>query len=176
MIIPLQITGRDVELTEAIEESIRQKAKKLELFYDQIMRCKVVVEAPHRRRRKGVLYNVRIDIKVPDEELVIKKELNEDLYVAIRDAFDSARRKLQDYSNQRRGEVKYRGQPPRAWVSKLFPDKGYGFLSTWDGQEIYFHRNSVLGDKFANLEIGTQVRYVADLGEKGLQATTVRVT
>ena len=176
MRIPLQITGRDVELTEAIEESIRQKAKKLELFYDQIMRCKVVVEAPHRSRRKGVLYNVRIDIKVPYEELVVKKELNQDLYVAIRDAFDSARRQLQDYSNQRRGEVRYREDPPRARVSKLFPDKGYGFLTTSDGQEIYFHRNSVLGVKFDSLEIGAQVRYVADLGEKGLQATTVRVT
>ena len=176
MIIPLQITGRDVELTEAIEESIRQKAKKLELFYDQIMRCKVVLEAPHRRQRKGVLYNVRIDIKVPDEELVIKKELNEDLYVAIRDAFDSARRQLQDYSKQRRGEVKYHEELPLARVSKLFPDKGYGFLTAADGQEIYFHQNSVLGDKFANLEIGTRVRYGADLGEKGLQATNVRVT
>lgn len=176
MIIPLQITGRDVELTEAIEESIRQKAKKLELFYDQIMRCKVVVEAPHRHQRKGVLYNVRIDIKVPDEELVVKKELNEDLYVAIRDAFDSARRQLQDYSKQRRGEVKHHEEAPLARVSKLFPDKGYGFLTAADGQEIYFHKNSVLGDNFANLEIGTRVRYVADLGEKGLQATTVRVT
>jgi len=176
MRIPLQITGRDVELTEAIEESIRQKAKKLELFYDQIMRCKVVVEAPHRRRRKGVLYNVRIDIKVPDEELVVKKELNEDLYVAIRDAFDSARRQLQDYSKQRRGEVKYREEAPRGRVSKLFPDKGYGFLTAWDGQEIYFHKNSVLGANFENLEVGMQVRYAADLGEKGLQATTVRIT
>jgi ribosomal subunit interface protein len=176
MIIPLQITGRDVELTEAIEKSIRQKAKKLELFYDQIMRCRVVVEAPHRRQRKGVLYNVRIDIKVPDEELVVKKELNEDLYVAIRDAFHSARRQLQDYSKRRRGEVKYHEESPLARVSKLFPDQGYGFLTAADGQEIYFHKNSVLGDQFTNLEIGTRVRYAADLGEKGLQATTVRVT
>ena len=176
MRIPLQITGRDIELTEAIEESIRQKAKKLELFYDQIMRCKVVVEAPHRRQRKGVLYNVRIDIKVPDEELVVKKELNENLYVAIRDAFDSARRRLQDYSKQKRGEVKYHEEPPRGRVSKLFPEKGYGFLTASDGQEIYFHKNSVLGVTFESLEIGMQVRYAADLGEKGLQATTVRIT
>ena len=174
MRIPLQITGRDVELTEAIQKSIRQKAKKLELFYDQIMRCRVVVEAPHRRRRKGILYNVRIDIKVPDEDLVVKKELNEDLYVAIRDAFDSARRQLQDYSKRRRGGIKYHEEAPRGRLSKLFIDEGYGFLTAWDGQEIYFHRNSVLGINFENLEIGMELRYVADLGEKGLQATTVR--
>jgi ribosomal subunit interface protein len=176
MRIPLQITGRDVELTEAIENSIRQKAKKLELFYDQIMRCRVVVEAPHKRQRKGVLYNVRIDIKVPDGELVVKKEHNEDLYVAIRDAFNSARRQLQDYSRQRRGEIKYHEESPLARVSKLFPDKGYGFLTAADGQEIYFHKHSVLGVNFENLEIGMQVRYVAALGEKGLQASAVRTT
>jgi len=176
MRIPLQITGRDVELTEAMQQSIRQKAKKLELFYDQIMRCRVVVEAPHRSQRKGVLYSVRIDIKVPDEELVVKKESNEDPYVAIRDAFDSARRQLQDYSKRKRGEIKYHEEAPRGRVSKLFPDEGYGFLTASDGQEIYFHRNSVLGVNFENLVIGMQVRYVADLGEKGLQATTVRTT
>jgi len=176
MRIPLQITGRDVELTEAIEEVIWQKAKKLELFYDQIMRCRVVVETPHRSKRKGVLYNVRIDIKVPDEGLVVKKELNEDLYVAIRDAFDSARRQLQDYSKQRRGEIKSHEEAPRGRVSKLFSDKGYGFLTASDGQEIYFHKNSVLGVNFKNLEIGMEVRYAADLGEKVLQATTVRAT
>ena len=176
MKIALQITGRDFELTETIEESIRQKAKKLEVFYDQIMRCRVVVEAPHKHQQKGVLYNVRLYITVPDEELVVKKELNEDLYVAIRDAFDSARRQLQDYSKQRRGEVKYHEEAPRGRVSKLFPDKGYGFLTASDGQEIYFHKNSVLGGKFEDIEIGMQVHYVADLGEKGLQATTVRTT
>ena len=56
----------------------------------------------------------------------------------------------------------------------LFAVSGYGFLTAWDGQEIYFHRNSVLGINFENLEIGMELRYVADLGEKGLQATTVR--
>ena len=61
-------------------------------------------------------------------------------------------------------------------MSKLFPDKGYGFLTGSDGQEIYFHKNSVLGVTFENLEIGMQVRYSAELGEKGLQATTVRIT
>ena len=66
MKIPLQITARNFDLTETIEDAIREKAQKLDLFYDQIMRCRVLVEAPHRRRHKGVLYNTRLDITVPD--------------------------------------------------------------------------------------------------------------
>lgn len=92
MKIPLQITTRDFDLTEADENAIREKAKNLDFFYDQIMSCRVLVEIPHRHQRKGILYNVRIEITVPDGELVVKKEPHEDLFVAIRSAFNSARR------------------------------------------------------------------------------------
>jgi len=64
---------------------------------------------------------------------------------------------------------------PRGIVSTLFPERGYGFLTTTDGKEFYFHKNSVLGDKFKNLRIGTKVRFVEELGEKGPQASTVKV-
>ncbi len=175
MKIPLQITARNFDLTETIEDAIREKARKLDLFYDQIMRCRVLVEAPHRRRHKGVLYNTRIDITVPDKEIVIKREPHEDLYVSIGDAFRAAQRQIEDYDRERRRKVKYHEEMPRAIVSALFPEKGYGFLTTPDGREFYFHKNSVLGDKFKDLKIGTKVRFVEELGEKGPQASTVKV-
>ncbi len=175
MKIPLQITARNFELTETIENAIREKAQKLDLVYDQIMRCRVLVEAPHRRHHKGVLYNTRIDITVPDAEIAIKREPHEDLYVSIGDAFRAARRQIEDYDRKRRREVKYHEEMPRAIVSALFPEKGYGFLTTPDDREFYFHKNSVLRDKFKNLKIGTKVRFVEELGEKGPQASTVKV-
>lgn len=175
MISEVRIAARNVELSEPIENSIRKKARKLGLFYDSIIKCRVVVEAPHRRRQKGVLYNVRIDMTVPDRELMVKRESHEDLYVAIRDAFEAARRRLKDHARQQRREVKHRETMPRAQVSALFPEQGYGFLSTPDGNEIYFHRNSVLDNKFQDLKIGTAVRFVESLGEKGAQASTVKV-
>ncbi len=107
MKLPLQITARNIELTEAIEAAVREKARKLERFYDGIMSCRVVVEAPHRHHNKGVLYNASIDITVPGSEVVVKREPHEDLYVAIRDAFDAARRQLQNISQKRRGDVKF---------------------------------------------------------------------
>ena len=175
MKIPLQITARNFDLTETIEDAIREKAQKLDLFYDQIMRCRVLVEAPHRRRHKGVLYNTRIDITVPGGEIVIKREPHEDLYVSIGDAFRAAQRQIEDYDRERRRKVKYHEEMPRAIVSALFPEKGYGFLTTPDGREFYFHKNSVLGDKFKDLKIGMKVRFVEESGEKGPQASTVKV-
>ena len=175
MKIPLQITARNFDLTETIEDAIREKAQKLDLFYDQIMRCRVLVEAPHRRHHKGVLFNTRIDITVPGGEIVIKREPHEDLYVSIGDAFRAAQRQIEDYDRERRRKVKYHEEMPRAIVSALFPEKGYGFLTTPDGREFYFHKNSVLHDKFKNLKIGMKVRFVEELGEKGAQASTVKV-
>jgi cold shock CspA family protein/ribosome-associated translation inhibitor RaiA len=187
----------------AIENSIREKAAKLDSYYDRILGCHVVVEAPHRHHHKGKAYLVRIDLTVPGGELVInrvpkrldaaelrdpelagkdlaeshepsKHAAHEDVYVAIRNAFNSAGRKLQDYARKRRGKVKVHEPAPLARVTRMFPEENYGFLETSDGREIYFHKNSVLQPGFERLEIGMEVHFAEGVGEKGPQATTVR--
>jgi ribosomal subunit interface protein len=175
MKIPLQITARDFELPESIEAIIREKADKLNTFCDQIMSCRVVVETPHRRQQKGLLYNVRIDMTVPGAELVVKREPHADIHAAVREAFDAARRQLQDQTRRQRGEVKVHEETPRARVHALLPEDGYGFLITSAGREIYFHENSVLDGKFKQLKVGMEVRFVETDGEKGPQASTVAV-
>lgn len=175
MRVPLQITVRNVELSDAIRDELRTRAEKLDTFYDQIMRCRVVVEVPHHHHREGTLYNVRIDMTVPGAELVVKHEPNEDLDVAVRDAFDAARRQLEEFARKRRGDVKRHEELPRARVTSIFPDKGYGFLSASDGREIYFHEHSVINYDFRRLKTGTEVRFVEEEGEKGPQASTVTV-
>lgn len=111
MKLPLQITFRDLPPSDALEAAIREKAQKLEQFHDRIMGCRVMIEAPHQHRSKGKLYHVRIDITVPGDELVVnrapaKHHSHSDAYVAIRDAFEAARRQLENYAARRRGEVK----------------------------------------------------------------------
>ncbi len=107
MKLPLEITFRNVTPSDALEADIRAKAEKLDLFYDRVMACRVIVEAPHKHHHKGNTYHVRIDLTVPDGELVVSRDpgqnhAHEDAYVAVRDAFDAARRQLQDYINRRR--------------------------------------------------------------------------
>ncbi|HEX9758292.1 MAG TPA: HPF/RaiA family ribosome-associated protein [Nitrospiria bacterium] len=173
MKIPLQITVRNLSLSEAAEADIRRRVEKLESFCDKIVGCRVTMEVPHRHKHQGVLYNARIDITVPGKEIVVKREPHEDIYVSIRDAFNAARRQLQNYLRKKRGEVKVHEEVPIARVIKLFSEDGYGFLETPDGYEIYFHKNSVLNGGFENLNIGTEVRYSEEEGEKGTQASTV---
>lgn len=175
MKLPLQITARNLDLSDVTREEIRKKVEKLDTYYDQIMHCRVVVEAPHRHHHEGVLYNVRIDMTVPGAELVIKRQPREDLDVAIRDAFDAARRQLEDFARRHRGAVKHHEEVPPAHISTLFLDKGYGFLTTADGHEIYFHEHSVINRDFKHLQVGMKVRFVEEEGEKGPQASTVTV-
>ena len=110
MKLPLQITFRNMDPSEAMETTIHEKAAKLDHYYDQIMSCRVMVETQHKHHQKGNRYHVRIDLKVPDGELVANREPDlhhsyEDAYVAIRDAFDSVRRQLEEYARRRRKDA-----------------------------------------------------------------------
>lgn len=103
---PLQITLRDIAHSMAVESIIRDKAKKLELHYPRIQGCKVVVGIPGKHKHQGKEFNVRIDLTVPGSEIVITRDRHEDVYVALRDAFDAAKRRLEDYGRRQRGEIK----------------------------------------------------------------------
>ena len=72
----LQITTRDVPHSEALESHVRQKAEKLETFYPHIMGCRVVIEIPHKHKHQGRMFNVRLDITVPGNELVVNRDAN----------------------------------------------------------------------------------------------------
>lgn len=117
MPLPLQITFRNMESSPALEARIRELAGKLEKFSHQILRCQVVVEAPHHQHHEqGALFDFQIDIAVPGKEIVIghthtRNPAHENAYVALRDAFRAARRQLQDYEKMRRQEVKRHSQP-----------------------------------------------------------------
>jgi cold shock CspA family protein len=168
-----------MEHSETIEALVREKAARLDTFADQIMSCRVVVEPAGKHHLHGNLYEVRIDLTVPDEEIAVTREPSEhteyrDIHVALRDAFDTARRKLEDYVRRRRGAVKTLESAAHARVTRLFPREGYGFLETPDGREIYFHRHSVLHEGFDRLEVGMEVTFVEEEGKKGPQASTVK--
>lgn len=176
---PVKITFRNLAYPEEVVENIEKRAAKLATFYDRITSCEVMVEVPHKHHREGNLFHIRITLVVPGTELIVKREPAqhleyEDLYIAIREAFDEARRQLQDYARLQRGDVKIHEAPPQGQVSKLFPQEGYGFIKLADGREIYFQKNRVLDGGFDRLKLGTTVRFVEEPAEKGPQAVAVR--
>jgi len=198
MELPTQITFRNMESSEHVKEWIRSEAGKLETFYQPIMGCRVAVEVPHRHRRKGAAYEVRIDLTLPGGEIVVKRaptlahrlrqlrqteiskqaELDaprKKLRIAINQAFEAACRRLQEYARKQRREVKRHELPQVARVQRIFMEEGFGFITGPDGREIYFHEDSVLHGAFKRLKVGTAVNFAEEKGEKGPQASTVRI-
>ena len=179
MQLPLQITFRDMVPSDAVEANIRERATRLDRFYDHIMSCRVVVESPHAHHHKGRLFQVKIDVTVPDGELTVnhghhhKDHSHEDVYVAIRDAFAALRRQLEDYVQKRRGKTKRHEPPAHGRILSMEPDGDYGRIETPDNRVIYFHRNSVLNSGFDRLDVGSEVRFVEEPGDSGPQASTV---
>ncbi len=95
--------------------------------------------------------------------------------MALNDAFKRARRRLQDHARRMRGEVKSHEAPPIATVKRFDEAGGFGFLETQDGREIYFHKNSLLNGSSLPVAPGTRVTFFEEMGEKGPQASTVRL-
>jgi ribosome-associated translation inhibitor RaiA len=108
---PIQIVFRNMHKSERIEDLVRQHVDKLESFCGDIMSCRVVVELPHKHHQHGHKYQVKVELTVPDRIIVAShepgvREQYEDFQVALKDAFDSARRQLEDYIRIRRHDVK----------------------------------------------------------------------
>ncbi len=180
MQLPLQITFRHMDPSPALETRIRELAARLEKFSAQIMRCHVIVEPTPHHQHQGGLHDFHIDITLPDTEIAIRRahpadHAHEDPYVALRDAFRAARRKLEDYERKRRLDVKTHVGPAHGRIRELDAQGGFGRIETEDGRLVYFHRNSVVGSRFQDLTTGVQVRFAEEAGDLGPQASTVHV-
>ena len=177
---PLQISFHNLPHSRVIEHAIQEAASRLEGIHDRITSCRVIVDQPHRHHKEGNPFQIRIDLKMPGAELVVKRQPPEslaygDLSTVIQEAFDEMEHQIEEFVNRRRGFVKTHASLPHARVARILLDAGYGFLETLDGREVFFHRNSVLDDAFNRLNVGTEVSFVEELGEKGPQASTVKL-
>ena len=196
--IPTQITFRGLAHSDALETDIRERVAWLEQFHDGITGCRVLVELPHRHRRNGRHFHVRIEVTVPRSAPIIVnhepslhrplKDVEEEAHrkdteieaphryahVAVHEAFDVARRKLQDVSREQRGSVKAHEAPAHGEVAEISTVDGFGFIQAGE-HRYYFARASVLDGAFEQLEVGAAVAFVTEQGEKGPQASTVRL-
>lgn len=177
-LIPLQITFRDFEKSEALESRIREQVDKLGQFYTGINSCRVTVEKLHKHHHQGNHFHVRVDIKTTGHELLAGREPDQnqaytDVYVAVRDAFKAMRRQLEDLVRQQQDQVKHHAQRPHGHVTEISPDKRFGRIESVDGRWLNFHRNSLIGEDLDKLQEGTSVYYIEDMGEDGPYASSV---
>ena len=168
---PVEIDFQGMKATDALRASILDHLAALEKRFGRMTACRVAVKAPSEHHRNGGLYEVTIHLLLPQgREVEIARtpqadERHADVDFAVNDAFKRARRRLRDQLRRMRGEVKAHDGQPIGTVKRL--DDGFGFLETTDGRDIYFHRNSVVNDAFAQLTPGSRVIYCEAPGEKG---------
>lgn len=178
---PLEIHFTNMERSDFVEAAVREKAARLERFFGGITSCHVYIDAPHHHHHKGNHYEVRVELRVPGSELAVNNKpgnvnAHEDVYVAIRDAFNAVERQLKKWKQKAGGQIKAHEMPLQGRVAEIHPAEGYGQIATNDGRLIYFHKNSVVNEAFATLDKGAVVELVVREGESeaGPQASTVR--
>ena len=113
MTIPVQITFRHMDSSPAVETRVRELANHLGVFSDRILGCRVVLDSPHRHHHQGKVFNVKVQLALPGEDVVVDMERpdrdgHEDVYVVLRDAFDAAERQLKQRMASLRGEERLR--------------------------------------------------------------------
>ena len=178
---PVQIEFRGFDASDHIREAITAHVAELESRFGRVTACRVMLKAPSGHHRTGGQYEVHIHLTLPNRREVnigrVPKadERHSDIEFAINDAFHRARRRLQDHARRMQGQMKAHEDLPIGAVSRIEPIDGFGLLTAADGREIYFHRNSVLNDAFSKLKIGTRVVFAEEIGDKGAQASTVKL-
>ncbi len=171
-------------MTPYTDKLITRGLAKLEQVCDYIISTRIAVEQVQGRHQTGNPYRMRIDIRIPERSDIVVERLSkaskkipegyqptgrspvptrgireEPLRALIRRTFDSARRELEKVVDRQRGEVKvHPQQQTQAVVEKIFREQQYGFLRTLDGQQVYFHKSSVLHKQWESLTVGTAVR------------------
>ena len=178
---PIDIAFRHCEPSEKIRAEIAAQAEHLEKFSSRITSCHVVVNGPETRHRTGDHFHLQIRIAMPEHKDVVVDRLRGDAgerehaRVAIREAFAAAARQIEDAARDMRGEIKAHTAESHGRVARFLAGEDSGFIETADGREVYFHRNAVLNGGFGRLSVGSEVRFAEEEGDKGAQASTVRV-
>lgn len=174
MQIPLQITVRDMPRSDALDARIRDKVAGLERFNPRITSCRIIVAESRKHHQQGRRFEIDIYIRIPGHaEIVANHHSDEDIYVALRDAFASATRQLEDATREPRGDVKLHDEVQHGTVTRIYGVEGFGFIATGDGRELYFSRDNVVHPAFEHLEPGATVQFIEASGADMSQAKRV---
>lgn len=178
--IDLKIQCLDFTESPSITSAVESHLESLKKTNSQIMSCHVVISKPHRKQHHGNTYQVKLRLHMAGKQIIIDKDsgknhAHEDIYIAIRDAFLAAKRKVEEFSRMREGRIKERVRPMHAKIVRIIPADDCGFIVSEDHREIYFHKNALLNDNFENLKVGQEVRFSEAMGEKGPQITSMEI-
>ncbi|MEW6100184.1 MAG: HPF/RaiA family ribosome-associated protein [Pseudomonadota bacterium] len=173
MKLPLQIRFIGLEPSPAVETVAREKASKLDQFRPDLMSCRVTIELADKHKHQGRQFAVRIDVTLPGGELTVDRVQDEDVYVALRDAFDDMRRQVQDSVRRIQGQTKAHAPELMGEVVRFDSEGRFGFIRSEEGDEYWFGPDNVAGLPFEHLQVGAEVRFIPETADEGRQAKRV---
>jgi ribosomal subunit interface protein len=108
-----QIVFHNIDQSDALTDSVNKRVEKLRRYNGDIIGGRVVLDSPHNNHHKGKVYSVTLELHTPNKEVVVTQEqhdnhAHEDLYVAIRDAFNAAERQLKSVDKKHRKQAMHK--------------------------------------------------------------------
>ena len=176
---PIKIDFQGFTPNDRQRAAVQEHVELFENRFGLITSGHIVVIGPGGHHRTGDPYEIHVQLRLPAaKEVHISHtpgidERHSDFFFALNDAFKRARRQLGNKASRLQGETKHHEPQITGIVTKLFED--HGFVESENGLEIYFHKNSVLGEGFSKLKPGISVTFVEELGENGPQASTIKL-
>ena len=184
---PIQIVFHGMRASPFLSHKVRGYVSSLIERYPRVVGVRVVFDRPHRHHRKGNLYSVRVDVRIPGKQLIVSRAPDQhkshfDMHVALHDAFDELYRELSVLDSRRRANDRLQLENLKLGfgrvVKKFEPTikkAGFGFIQCQDGREIYFNEKSIVNRAFSQVKKGTRVRFKEESGQQGPQASTVYI-
>jgi cold shock CspA family protein/ribosome-associated translation inhibitor RaiA len=178
---PVEVVFQNVSADQSTRDMVEKHVAALEQRFGRVTACRVVVKGPSNHHQTSGHYEVNIRLVLPDGKQVNVErtppvdQRYSDLPFALNNAFKRARRQLQDKARRMQGQVKQHEEQPIGTISQIDPSGEFGFIESSDGRELYFHRNSVLEPGGSSLAVGTRVSFFEEMGDKGPQASTVKL-
>ena len=171
----LKIEARNVELRKGWQTKIEEEKNKLLRHYaGLVLHLRVTIEATAHHKEGG--FEIKIVATIPNDTVVVARK-GESVRPALTDAFDVLALQLKEKSRKKRKNIKTPAAAETDQVGvirKLSPFESYGFITSFDNREIYFHENALKDVRMDDLAEGDSVFYGETIGDKGPQASWVR--
>lgn len=164
---------RNTEMLEEWEEKINEEITRIKSHYLDIvhhLRISIIAATHHRLGA----FTIKAVSSVPDDTIVVTKD-GELVIPLIVEVFDDLNRRLREYNRRRQHLMRRKAPGAMGTVYRIIPEGDYGFIQSADGREVYFHKNALKNVSYEDIREGDLVEFCMEDGEKGPQATWVRL-
>jgi cold shock CspA family protein/ribosome-associated translation inhibitor RaiA len=174
----LKVDTRNVELRKSWQKKIDEERDKLvRHFASFVLHLRVSIAGTAHHKEGG--YELKLVASVPSDTVVVARK-GENVGSLLIEAFDVLTQQMKEMQRKKQQSQKNNGGEVDEGtqfgvIRKVSPYESYGFIVSQDAREIYFHENALKDISIDALTEGDAVIYGESHGDKGPQASWVRM-